>query len=180
MTSKIHIRRLALAGLLGAGAVALWLAGAPNGRAASATQDQDLAVTVATTIGWGSAGDCVQDMGTASFGTVPSGTTVQSSWFTGCVTSNKSFGVSAASSGLSNAGGTASIEAGALQLRTQALPTGVTAGDCTPACSFAAPRTIFTDAPAGTAAFTYDYQLSIGEVPNDTYSGTVTFTATAA
>lgn len=180
MAARLTVRRAALVGLMAAGAVVLWLSAAPNGRAASATQSQDLAVTVATTIGWGSAADCVQDMGTANFGSVPAGTTVQSAFFTGCVTSNVSYGVSAASNGLANAGNTASIGPSSLQLRTDVLPTGATAGECTPACDFAAPRSIFTGAPAGTGTFSYDYQLSTDNVSDDAYTGTVTFTATTA
>jgi hypothetical protein len=190
MTIGSYARVAALAGAaaaLIAGALALWLSAAASSGAASADQVQGTTVEVVDkTISWGSAGDCVQSMGAADFGSVLAGGFGGSTPFNGCVTSNTTpWSVSAIATDLALSGGGSSIPSGNLALRTPAglPPTGSAAGagvhcDSFVACPLDTPRTVLSGGSAGTGGFGYDYLLSVPvNAPAGVYNGTVTFTA---
>jgi hypothetical protein len=187
MSIKRTARLAALAGAaaaLIAGALALWLSAAPPSGAASADQPQGATVTVADkTISWGSAADCVQDMGTADFGSALAGSLgLQSSPFNGCVTSNASgWGVSASATGLARDDGAYTIPPGLLQLSTSSFTgsaSGATGGCEFSSCPLNSVVTVLSGAAAGTGGFGYRYALSVPDnAPAGVYNGTVTFTA---
>jgi hypothetical protein len=187
-------RAVAIAGAataLLAGALALWLSAAAPSGAVSADQQQGTAVTVAQkTISWGSAASCVQNMGTADFGSLLPGATGQSAAFNGCVTSNSAgWGVSVSATDLvgPEVGGVATaIPKGNLRIRTHTASGGATgaalacAVDGIPpeGCSLGTALTLFSGTAAGTGGFAYDYELAVpASAAGGAYSGTVTFTA---
>jgi hypothetical protein len=189
MTVRSYARVVALAGataVLIAGALALWLGAAPPSDAASADQVQGTTVTVVDeTISWGSAGDCVQSMSPADFGSVLPGAVPQSSTFNGCVTSNASgWGVSVSATDLSLAAGGFAIPKGNLAIGVNEPRTGTANGASSPCaaatsgCLLDTAKTLFTDAAAGTGGFGYFYALTVPLTATaGAYNGTVTFTA---
>jgi hypothetical protein len=190
MSFRYMERRLGLRGAaaaLFAGAVALWLSAAAPSGAASAVQQQGTAVTVSqNAISWGSAHGCVQNMGTADFGSVLPGAAAQSASFVGCVTSNEGafWGVSASATDLVGPAGTVPIPKANLRIGTiGVVPGPVGAMPCPESalgCSLAAPVTLFTGASVGTTVFGYRYALAVpASAAGGAYSGTVTFTASS-
>jgi hypothetical protein len=186
MTVRSYARVVALAGAtaaLIAGALALWLSAAAPSDAASADQVQDTAVTVVDrTISWGTAEDCVQDVGTADFGSVLPNVNLLSSVFNGCVTSNTS-GWSVTASGTDLVPADASYSIPPPFVRTFAF-TGSATGASAPcdstggACNLADAQTILSGGAAGTGGIPYQYSLLVPDnAPAGVYNGTVTFTA---
>jgi hypothetical protein len=195
MTSKSTTStaaRLLLLPLLFAGAVVLWLMTGASGHAATATQTQALQATVTgKTIAWGSdptGGGCIQDMGTADFGSVIPGATTQSSTFTGCVTSNASnwsvtaAGTAAMVGGVDPSTGTPStIPNSAVAINVTSTAGTGGSSQCTASlCSLDLANSVLSGATStGTSGFSYNYALNVptGQ-PTGTYTGgQVTFTA---
>ena len=183
ISRRMAVLPLGAAALLAAAAV-LWLSAAAPSGAASADQVQGTAVTVpGNTIGWGSAGNCVQSMGTADFGSVLPGATAQSAAFNGCVTSSSAgWSMTARATDLTGPGA-AVVPKGNLRIKTAAVA-GALATSClgsalpTSGCNLDVERTLVSGGPVGTSSLGYDYALTVGSTtPAAAYSGTVTFTA---
>ena len=176
----------AVAVLIGA-ALALWLSAAMPSGAASAPQPQGTAVSVAQkTISWGTAASCIQDMGTADFGSVLPGAVAQSSAFSGCVTSSASgWTVTASATDLTpDDAAAAPIPSAALGIRTTATSgsapplVGLPCSGAAVTCTLDSTRTLLTGGTAGTGGFMYDYSLAVPTAASAAnYAGTVTFTA---
>jgi hypothetical protein len=180
-----RVRRPFVAGMLASSALAMWLSTGATGSAAlnaSATQTQGLAAAVPAAISWGSTGTCSQSMGTANFAETPPGSSVASSTFTGCVTSNKKWSVAAVQSAplvSDNDGST--IPASNLVIQTVNPGSGstVVCGASNTTCTLDAAQNLFTLADKTAQQFDYRYVLTIpAGATGGTYSGgQVTFTA---
>ena len=189
MSTTLVIRRSAVrfgvAVALLAGALLLWLSGGSSGRAETATQAQGISAGVATTISWGSAGGCTQNMPTAAFGTLAAGASNTLTGFTGCVTSNKSWSVATRmSTPLTSSDDGSTITGSALRIANTAVPAGATnqcptAAPCTLSASPTTDTTILTGAPRTARQFDYALTLSVpATATGGTYTnGTLTFTA---
>jgi hypothetical protein len=178
-------RRFGVGLALVAAAVVLWLsAGAPS-RADTASQPQGVTAAVATTISWGSAGTCTQNMPTAAFGTLAAGASNTLTGFRGCVTSNKRWSVATRmSTPLTSTDDRSTITGSAIKLANTAVPAGAT-NSCTTVAPCALSDTPTTDTTiltgAARTARQFDYSLTL-DVPSTatggTYTeGTLTFTA---
>jgi len=180
-----RVRRPFVAGMLASGAVALGLSTGATGLAAptaSATQAQGLAAAVPGAISWGSTGTCTENMGTANFAETPPGSSVASSTFTGCVTSNKKWSVAAVQSApLTSDNDGSTIPASNLVIQAVNPGTGstVVCGASNTTCTLDASRDLFTLADKLAQQFDYRYLLTIpAGATGGTYSGgQVTFTA---
>lgn len=178
-------RRSIAAGTLAAGALALWLSVGATGSAApnaSANQTQGLAAAVPAAISWGSTATCTQSMGTANFAETPPGSSVTSSTFTGCVSSNKKWSVAAVQSApLTSDNDGSTIPASDLVVQTVNAGTGstVVCGASNTTCTLDATQNLFTLADRTAQQFDYRYRLTIpAGATGGTYSGgQVTFTA---
>jgi hypothetical protein len=185
----------ALAGALLIAAVGLWLSGGGVSHAATATNTQSVSVTVNNAISWGTSGACVQSMGAAAFGSLSPGSSATAPGvgvFTGCVTSNATWGVTgtmttAPTSGANTLGAAnfrAEVATVPLLADAAACPVGNSLASCTLDNSGV---TLVSNAPTtplvGTLlnnGFTFDYKVS---VPNNQPSGAYTgglITLTAA
>jgi hypothetical protein len=181
----------AAAAALIAGALALWLSGAPPRGAATADQSQGTTVTVtANTISWGDAAGCVQNMAVADFGALAAGTGRGAVGFRGCVTSNAGgWAVSASATDLTSANAADMIArdnlnvftgdgSGGSGLSGSAVGGSVPCDGGTGGCGLAGPQTVLSGGSAGTGGFEYGYSLLVpGSTPGGTYTGQVTFTA---
>ncbi|MBA2451471.1 MAG: hypothetical protein H0V51_25930, partial [Chloroflexi bacterium] len=126
MTHVNLLRPTLAVGLLFA-ALGLWLTAGPSGHAASANQTQGLAAAVASTISWGSAGGCTQTIAPYDFGVLSAGSSAESSSFTGCVTSNAKWNVSASmTTPASNAAESATLSGADFVGRVTTVPAGGT------------------------------------------------------
>lgn len=163
-----------------AGALALWLSAAPPSGAASAEQVQGTTVSVIDrTISWGSAGDCVQSMDTADFGSVLPGTNLSSVGHRGCVTSSSSgWAVTAEAADLTDGANTIAKDSLAVftSILTGSAPSG--SAPCEALCPLGTPQTVLSGAEAGVGGFEYGLHLAVpGTTPAGAYTGAVTFTA---
>ena len=176
--------RLALAGTLVAGALALWLSASGPGYAATETQTQSMGATVLTTLAWGTAGACTQSMPAVDFGSVTPGvhkSAPASGQYTGCVTSSMPFTTTAVGTTPMSSGSN-SIPFGGVFIYQQGASWVTTAGACTgiESCPLSSPVTLASNAPAQTGkalSFTYGVKPPSNQ-PAGTYTGgVVTFTA---
>jgi hypothetical protein len=178
------VRPLLAAALL-ACAIVVWLAGGSAGFADTATQPQGASAGVTTTISWGTAGDCTQNMPTAAFGTLAAGASNTLTGFVGCVTSNKTWNVATRmSTPLTSADDGSTINGSAIKIANTAVPSGATnscktAAPCTLSASPATDTTILTGAPRTARQFEYSLTLTVPPTATGgTYTnGTLTFTA---
>lgn len=165
-------------------AIMLWLSAPQPGIAATANQTQGLALAVPSTISWGSAGLCTQNMPAYDFGSVGAGATATSSVFTGCVTSNATWAV-AASMTAAPSNGSTTIPANSFvgQVVTSPLTSTVGCSAVNTTCQLGTSRTLFSGAPATTLnlnnQFTYQYALTVpaGQDSGSYTGGVVTFVA---
>lgn len=176
------VLRLALVATLLAGALALWLSASGAGHAATADQTQSMQATVLTTLSWGSAGSCTQNMAALDFGPVTPGVQKSSGagTFTGCVTSSLPFSVSAVGTTPMTSGAN-SIAFSGLYIYQQ-FSSWTTASACTvtESCPLDTSRSILTNAPAATGKainYTYGVKPPPTQAPGTYTGGVVTFTA---
>lgn len=177
--------RFAVAAALLAAAGVLWLSTGATGRAETATQPQGLSATVASTISWGSAGDCAQNMPTAAFGTLAAGASNTLTGFTGCVTSNKTWSVATRMSApLTSTDDGSKIAGNAIKLANSSVPPGssnkcTAVAPCTLSASPTTDTTILSGAPRAQREFDYALTLTVpATATGGTYTdGTLTFTA---
>jgi hypothetical protein len=166
--------RPALAAALLLAALALWLSGARSGEAATQSQTQGVSAAVAQTISWGSAGPCTQDISAYDFGTLSAGAAAESTLFTGCVSSNASWSVTASmTSAPSNAAEAATLPGSAFVGRVTSVPSGGSTG-CSATnttCTLDQSRTLVSGANRSARSFSYKYNLS---VPADSAGGSYT------
>jgi hypothetical protein len=185
-TSPGLLRPAIFAALL-ASAAGLWLSGSSITNAASSDATQSVSATVTSAIQWGSTGACTQSMGAAAFGSLAPGSSATAPGagvFTGCVSSNATWGVTgtmttaptnASSTTLAASNFRAEVATVPTLASTPACPVGNSSSACTLDNSAvplvaAAPAT----PPIGTLltnGFTFDYKLS---VPSNQEAGTYT------
>jgi hypothetical protein len=170
-------RRFGVGSVLVAAAVVLWLSVGTPSQAETASVPQGVTAAVATTISWGSAGTCTQNMPTAAFGTLAAGASNTLTGFRGCVTSNKKWSVATRmSTPLTSADDGSTITGSAMKIATTAVPTGAT-NSCTTAvpCTLSGTPTTDTTILTGAArtASQFDYSLTLN-VPSTATGGTYT------
>ena len=181
-----NLRYLLLAGVLAAGAGALWLSAVSAGGAATATTTQGTTAQATKTISWETAAaGCTTD-DAAAFGEVAPGASADSSTFTGCVRSNAVWSVAAeGTTAMSN--GAETIPNSSLKIRlTSAAPGANNATVCDTFdddCTLGTSRTLFTGANASASSntrnFSYQYRLTMpaDQAAGSYTGGQVTFTA---
>jgi len=174
--------RLGLAAVLLTGALALWFSASGPGHAATADQTQSMGATVLTTLSWGSAGSCTQNMSAVDFGQVTPGVhkTSGAGSFRGCVTSSAPFNVSAVGT-TPMTSGTNTIPFTGVYIYQQ-FSSWTTASTCTniESCPLDTSRSILTAAPAATGtpiSYTYGVKPPSTQPPGTYTGGVVTFTA---
>ncbi|MEX0972082.1 MAG: hypothetical protein WDZ46_02340 [Solirubrobacterales bacterium] len=167
-------------------ALALWLSASQSTRAATAEQTQGVSATVASTISWGSAGECTQDMSAFDFGTLSAGGSSESTTFTGCVTSNAAWNVaSSMTTAPNNSAEEVDLAASNFAATVTESPAGSTTScgaEAEPVCSLDQSRSLVSAAPAETNSFSYRYTLDVpSSARGGTYDGgVVTFVASNA
>jgi len=180
-TGSLALRLALVAGLL-AGAFALWLSASGAGHAATADQTQSMGATVLTTLSWGTAGTCTQNMAALDFGAVTPGVHKSSGagTFRGCVTSSAPFNVSAIGTTPMTSGANTISFSGVYIYQQFSSWTNASACTVTESCPLNTARSILTAAPAATGTpFSYTYGVKPPSTqPPGTYTGgVVTFTA---
>jgi hypothetical protein len=184
-SARMRVARPALAAMLLTFAAIAWLSTGSASLADSATQPQGASAAVATTIAWGSAGGCTQNMPTAAFGTLAAGASNTLTGFVGCVTSNAKWNVATRmSTPLTSTDDGSTINGSAIKLANTAVPSGATnscttAAPCTLSATPTTDTTILTGAPKSARQFEYSLTLTVpATATGGSYTnGTLTFTA---
>lgn len=186
MEARLPMLRTALAGAFIVTAFALWLSASQTSQAATDEQTQGVSATVASTISWGSAGECTQSMGAFDFGTLSAGASSESSTFTGCVTSNATWNVDASmTTAPNNSAEEVNLAASNFAATVTTSPVGSTTScgeGAEAACTLDQSRSLISSAPFDTNSFSYKYALDVpGTARGGSYDGgIVTFVASNA
>ncbi len=172
----------------------LWLSQVNPSSAATATNTQSVSATITNSISWGTAATCIQSTGAAAFGSLSPGASASApgglAVYTGCITSNSKWGVTATMTTAPTAGSEpiaaknfrAEVATGPVG-GTVGCPTGNSASTCT---LNNASVPLVSEAPATpligtilTNGFTYAYKLNVPEnQPAGSYTGgVITLTA---
>jgi hypothetical protein len=186
MEARMPTLRTAIAGAFIVTALGLWLSASQSSQAATDEQTQGVSATVASTISWGSAGECTQDMGAFDFGTLSAGASSDSTTFTGCVTSNAAWNVdSSMTTAPNNSAEEVDLAASNFSATVTGSPVGSTTScdeEAVEACSLDQSRNLVSSAPSDTNSFSYNYTLDVPvSASGGTYDGgVVTFVASNA